>query len=250
MFEIGDIVKSDNLEGIVTGSAYSSEGSFCNIIECENPTILTSYDVVYNNTDKELDINTRAKNAYWRYCQLYPMCVHVMSEESIKSFGLQKIGTKELPQYKFKIGDIVCTNKTGPLNIGKISGITSIGYKSHTPQRDFSSWGKIYPDWEDKPIYNITFDEPHFSVSKQEYLDYCVNYTNQAISHFPPSLQQYIVGKMQDKDLQLACTKEVYTDYYAKCQKYRSIMAPEDDLSIMNTDQIMENLLNESVDSL
>ena len=74
-----------------------------------------------------------------------------------------------------RLGDKVVSRKTGYPGSGEVCGIVYAGLYVATTQKkmeDFGCWNDLYPDWTDKTIVYVRFEEPRKTVTKEEYAKY------------------------------------------------------------------------------
>lgn len=72
---------------------------------------------------------------------------------------------------KFKFGDKVATRQTGFPGIGEVLCQTpAILYLNLAGIGTIKYWDRLYPDWKDKNIYLVHYDEPRRVVTYEEYL--------------------------------------------------------------------------------
>jgi hypothetical protein len=75
----------------------------------------------------------------------------------------------------FKLGDKVVSKKTGYPGCGEVCGIVYSAVYVASAQKnvsDFNCWNDLYPDWTDKPIVYVLFEEPRRTVTFEEFVKY------------------------------------------------------------------------------
>ena len=75
----------------------------------------------------------------------------------------------------FKLGDQVVSRKTGYPGSGEVCGLVYAKMYVATTRRemkDFGCWNDQYPDWADKEIIYVRYEEPRRTVTKEEYAKY------------------------------------------------------------------------------
>ena len=76
----------------------------------------------------------------------------------------------------FKLGDQVVSKKTGYPGAGEVCGIVKAGlYVASTgnkPIDSFCCWNDLYPDWPEKPIVYVRFEETRRTVTFEEFCKY------------------------------------------------------------------------------
>ncbi len=77
----------------------------------------------------------------------------------------------EVLQSKFKLGDKVCSKKTGLPAHGTVICISEAPLHCHINRVNPTNypWTKLYPDWTDKPVITIALEEPQKVCSFEEY---------------------------------------------------------------------------------
>lgn len=83
----------------------------------------------------------------------------------------------------FKLGDQVVSKRTGYPGTGEVCGIVAAGLYHATTQKSLDSygcWNDLYPDWIEKPIVYVRFEESRKTVTKEEFAKY-----------LPEGLKQY-----------------------------------------------------------
>lgn len=254
MFKIGDIITNNDIKGVVIAdTVYHIDNRRINVIECEEPCHRYSWQNLRSQY-----LNSIKKSGFENYeekdCDLHsfrtieketPKFLHAIAESQIDYKDFVKIGESQLPDYKFKIGDRVITNKTGPINTGIVSGIVSIGYKYVT---NGGNWDSIYPNWYNKPIYYLTLDNPNKNITKEEYVLGTKEQIKNIVSNYlPQSLQTALYIALSDNDLCENLISEIENRYNKEITNIYSLTVPEDDLDIYDSDAIINNLMEEAV---
>lgn len=77
----------------------------------------------------------------------------------------------ETLQSQFKLGDKVCSKKTGLPAHGTIIGISEAELHCHINRINPTNypWTELYPDWMDKPVITVKLEEPQKVCSFEEY---------------------------------------------------------------------------------
>lgn len=72
----------------------------------------------------------------------------------------------------FEIGQKVTTKQTGCPTVGYVVGIIhGLSWEINTQYtgQTYTRWYELYPDWPNKPVYFVMFDEPHRTISFDEW---------------------------------------------------------------------------------
>jgi hypothetical protein len=72
-----------------------------------------------------------------------------------------------------KLGDCVITKKTGLPASGEVCGmLVAPMYVAQIQQykESFGRWNTLYPDWYEKPIVYVVFDEPMRAMTFEEFV--------------------------------------------------------------------------------
>lgn len=75
----------------------------------------------------------------------------------------------------FEIGQKITTKQTGCPTVGYVVGIMhglSWEINSRYSGQTYTRWYELYPDWPNKPVYFVMFDEPHRTIS---FTEWCVS---------------------------------------------------------------------------
>ena len=77
----------------------------------------------------------------------------------------------EVLQSKFKLGDKVCSKKTGLPAHGTVICISEAPLHCYINRVNPNNypWTELYPDWIDKPVITIKLEEPQKVCSFEEY---------------------------------------------------------------------------------
>ena len=76
---------------------------------------------------------------------------------------------------KFELGDKVVSKKTGYPGSGEVCGVVYAAMYVATTKKelkDFECWNDLYPDWHEKHIVYVRFDEPRRTVTFEEFCRY------------------------------------------------------------------------------
>lgn len=76
----------------------------------------------------------------------------------------------------FKLGDQVTSKRTGYPGVGEVCGIVRAGLyhasAGNRPLEDYRCWNDLYPDWYEKPIVYVRFEEVRRTVTFEEFCKY------------------------------------------------------------------------------
>jgi hypothetical protein len=81
----------------------------------------------------------------------------------------------DLLQMRFPVGTRVVSKRTGPPASGTVMGcilgsFDSLYHKQALPSHPgFSTWNTLYPDWADKLVYEVKYDQWQRTISWEEY---------------------------------------------------------------------------------
>ncbi len=73
---------------------------------------------------------------------------------------------------KFGLGEVVTSRKTGLPRIGRIVAISNGRYHQIMYERagfNFLTWNQLYPDWPNKNVYTVYFDDNAKNCTLEEY---------------------------------------------------------------------------------
>ncbi len=71
------------------------------------------------------------------------------------------------------LGDVVVSKKTGYPASGTVAGmVVAPMYMAGRDQSYFSTWNELYPDWTEKPIVYVVFEEARRTVTFEEFIHY------------------------------------------------------------------------------
>ena len=114
----------------------------------------------------------------------------------------------EETQVNLYLGQKVRSKKTGFPGVGYIVGFSLPSFWMMVRKanvEDFSTWNNLYPEWEQKPLAHVFYQEPRKTVTFEEFKS----------------------GNTVYKD-------EVLEDMYNKLELAQSIMYPYDDLEVFD----------------
>ena len=113
---------------------------------------------------------------------------------------------------EISIGNRVYLKKTGQLANATVVGIIdSARYNRLVLFKNEEVWGKLYPNWMDKPIVFVEFDKPQRNCTFEEF---CTNYKD-------------------NPDFQSLCESDKEY-YYLRIPPVYFVSAPIDDVEVLN----------------
>ena len=133
-FKFGDIIKNVNIKGTVVCVEDSTNVEMY-VVCCDKPTTRLKYEYLKKMSNCKTKVEKERFALYnlsLEPCGAVIRC-HTITSEQPDFTLFTKIGEEKQPNRKFKIGDKVMTNKTGPINTGVIIGVTDMYKYLHTP---------------------------------------------------------------------------------------------------------------------
>lgn len=233
-FNFGDIVTNGNITGQVVSKRFHCVGD----TEITYTILSEQASCRFTETDKE---DKTDRHSF--LCELAyngPKHINHISPRNLDYKEFKCVGNKELPEAKFKIGDSVSPNKTGPINIGKICGYYPGTYEL-LPTNNV--WTQLYPDWTDKTIYCIQLNKPNLTFTKEAYLSQNIGAALQRlVSCLTEDGARYVFNTL-DYATVYNHFQDFFSQEYNKLEPVNCMTAPEDDLSLLS--DILDDIFEE-----
>lgn len=256
MFNIGDIISNGDISGTVVGITkhYANPEKLQFIIECLEPS--QRFSLKYFKTKiNEHDISDVAKDysLVRNLNQTVYSYIHsiLSSDEDFAEFKKTGECDIDFSYCQFKYGDKVITKKTGPINIGTVTGICRVGHKYVTDTSRCTAWNTLYPQWSEKPVYFIDLDTPNKSISKEEFARAKIELLFSTVRQLPTQFVNCITEWLNQNPLyeHNPIIQNIINEYN-DLSIVHSISVPEEDLSLVDTELLFDEVIDESISSM
>lgn len=244
-FKFGDRIKNSNLKGTIVCAEFGEDLERY-VICTDKPSTRYTFKNIQKLATRIPDVPCNDKEELRKakeICGLINLgetkyCHPIISNQpDFKDF--KKIGEQPLIETKFKLGDRVVTNKTGPINIGEIIGYVDL-YKYYTAV----TWDKLYPKCYYKPLYFIKLDKPNKNLTIDEFVKGRLYDLDTRMSSLPPNIVDIVKSNLEvNPSLLVDVTEDLKEIYYKTIPDAVSICAPEEDLSSADGGNIFDKLL-------